>query len=372
MADLARQHALIRSELDEAVRDVVDRSAFIGGKVVQEFGEQFARYCGARFAIPCANGTEAMRLAILGVLGSGDGRAEILTVSHTFAATVEAIVAARYRPVLIDIDPRTYLMDLSQARAAVSSRTIAIVPVHLCGQMVDMRALREWARAHGLAVIEDAAQAHGAAHGSIRPGQLGDAASFSFFPGKNLGGWGDAGAVVTNDAQFATRIEQLMDHGRSDKFTHLRVGCNARMDAIQAAVLSVKLPYLEGWNARRREIAAQYDMMLGDVLDLIPPFKRPGTDHVYHQYVVRTRSRAKLQDALRQQGIATGVHYPIPVHEQPAFAFLGYKKLDLPQTHMACRSILSLPIFPEMTDEQVALVCDAIHTCFREPERVGA
>ncbi len=367
LSDLEQQHESIREELDEAVRDVISTCRFVGGPVIDAFARDFADYCGAEHALPLSSGTEALRLAIVGVMGEGDGDSEIITVSHTFAATVEAIIAARYRPVLVDVDPATYLMDLGAAQAACTPRTVGVVPVHLYGQMVDMQRMRSLADRHGLAVVEDASQAHGALHNNCRPGQLSDAASFSFFPGKNIGAFGDAGAVVTRDDAVAESIAQLSDHGRCDKFTHTRIGANSRMDAIQAAVLGVKLPHLDVWNDARRTAACRYDAKLAHIGECATPSVCDEAHHVYHQYVVQVSHRDALQPKLRERGIQTGIHYPIPVHEQPAYRHLVAGPESLPVTHELCGRILSLPIYPEITDEMVERVATELLSCLPQP-----
>lgn len=360
LVDVQAQNESLRAELDDAVRSVVSRAQFIGGPAVEAFTEAFAAFCGVKHAVGCANGTEALRLAILGVLGPGDGCAEIITVSHTFAATAEAIVMAGYTPVFVDVDPKTYLMDLDQLADACGPITAAVIPVHLYGQMVDMGRLVAWADGRGLAVIEDAAQAHGARFGGVAPGQLSQAASFSFYPGKNLGAWGDAGAVVCNDVRIAERIAQLADHGRSDKFTHTWVGSNARMDAIQAAVLRVKLGRLDGWNAARRRVAGWYDDLLRSRCDILLPRTAYAPEHVFHLFTVQLTERDAVRKSLSEQGIATGIHYPIPVHDQPAYRKFATGRDALPVTSALCKRILSLPIYPELTRTQAERVAAAV------------
>lgn len=356
LMDLMKQHEPLAEQLDAAIAELVASSSFIGGAPVHRFAEAFADYCRVEHAVPCSNGTEALRIALLAVLGKGNGTCEIITVSHTFAATAEAIIHAGYKPVFVDVDPATFLMDLSRVEEACTDSTIALVPVHLYGQMVDAKRLRALAERQGLAIIEDAAQAHGAQSDGLSPGQLSNAASFSFFPGKNLGAWGDAGAVVTTDSEVASRVAQLIDHGRRDKFTHTRVGCNARMDAIQAAVLNVKLAHLDDWNKARQEAAGWYDTLLAEDGDCVVPAVAPGARHVFHQYVVQVPERDSVRAAMLEAGIATGVHYPVPLHEQPVFGDLGLSPGSLPVTHALCQRILSLPMFPGITREQVEQV----------------
>jgi dTDP-4-amino-4,6-dideoxygalactose transaminase len=372
--DLARQHVALRGELDAAIAEVVSTSAFIGGQAVKRFARDFAAFCGVEHAIPCSNGTEALRIALLAVLGEGKGTCEIVTVAHTFAATAEAIVQAGYRPVFVDVDPATGLMDFARVENACNESTIAILPVHLYGQMVETKALRDIADRRGLAIIEDAAQAHGADFDQIGPGQLGKAAAFSFFPGKNLGAWGDAGAIVTNDHDVARCAARLVDHGRTDKFTHARVGTNARMDTIQAAILNVKLPHLRDWNQARGQAARKYDSLLADATfsECVRPTVAPGARHVFHQYVVQVPEREAVRAFLHDAGIGTGVHYPVPLHQQPAFArhsalaaapHSGSWSITpdpLPVTHELCQRILSLPMFPGITEHEVERVVHAL------------
>lgn len=360
LCDLKLQTRTIRAELDEALREVVDSGQYVGGPLLEQFAAEYAAFCGTKHFVPCGNGTEAVRAAILGVLGEGDDRSEIITVSHTFAATVEAIIAARYRPVFVDIDPKTLLMDLDALDDAVSPRTAAVIPVHLYGQMVDMPCLARWARDRHLAVIEDAAQAQGASFRGVRPGELSDAAAFSFYPAKNLGAFGDAGGVACNHPRVAERIAEWIDHGRSDKYTHRRLGWNARLDPIQAAVLRVKLRHLSRWNDQRRAAAERYRKLLGDRSDLTLPHEAQGAHYVYHQFVIQAANRAGATAMLEEHGIGFGIHYPVPVHEQPAFRSLGVRPDDLPVTHRACTRILSLPMFPEITSSQVFRVAWAL------------
>lgn len=358
--DLVRDTVPLRAELDAAVGEIVSSCNFIGGESVDAFARDFARYCGVKHAVPCSNGTEALRLAITAVLGEGDGACEIITVSHTFAATAEAIISAGFKPVFVDVDPETYLMDLDAVECAFTPRTVGVVPVHLYGQMVDMPRLAEFARRRGLVVIEDASQAHGARFGDVGPGQSSQAATFSFYPGKNLGAWGDAGAVVTNESGFAKRVEQLADHGRTDKFNHAYVGTNARMDALQAAVLGVKLRYLDQWNAARRGVASWYDELLEDCDAIVRPVTHSDARHVYHQYVVQVDDRDEACRQLKEAGIGTGIHYPVPVHEHPAYIHLSPMPGALPVTSALCSRILSLPVFPSLTHEQAVRVASVL------------
>jgi dTDP-4-amino-4,6-dideoxygalactose transaminase len=358
--NLKRVHDAIAQDLRDAIGEVAATNHFAGGPACAHFAAQFATYCGVDFCVPCASGTDALYLALRAALGLGDGEREVITVSHTFVATAEAIANAGYQPVLVDVDPRTYLIDLEQVEAAIGPKTAGIVPVHLYGQMVPMLELMDIARRHSLVVIEDAAQCHGARYNGYRPGELSDAAAFSFYPGKNLGAWGDAGAVVTRRGELVETIKRLADHGRVTHHRHDDVGINSRMDTIQAAILSAKLPYLDAWNQQRRDVAGWYRSLLGDDGTIVLPHVDPTAEPVYHQFVIQVDDRDAMLEHLKAAGVGAGIHYPIPVHEQPAFRFLGYEVTDLPVTHKLCRRILSLPVFPGMTPEEAETVCDAV------------
>ncbi len=364
LVDLKAQYRAHREEFDRAVAECAESARFIGGEEHQAFAAEFADYCGGGHVALCGNGTDALTLAILGLLGPGDGRAEIITVSHTFIATVEAIVSAGYRPRLVDIDPATYCMDPASLAAAVGKDTRAVVPVHLYGRMAPMDAIMEIAGKNGLSVIEDAAQAHGAAWKGKGPGQWGDAACFSFYPGKNLGAWGDGGAVFTGNSALAARVAMHADHGRSGKYRHEFLAVNSRLDGLQAAILRVKLRHLDDWTVARNRVAAWY----GERLAGLPGVTIPAADargdarHVYHLYVVRLmgKDRDGVLEKLRRCGIGAGVHYPLPLHEQPALSHLGMAPGDLPHTHKAAGEIISLPMYPELTEDQVDRVAAAL------------
>ncbi len=360
LIDLRASYERHRAELDEAAANVIGEQSFIGGAEHDAFAREFAAWCGGGHTALVGNGTDALTFAIVELLGQGDGRDEIVTASHTFVATAEAIANAGYRPVFADIDAATCLLSPEAVEAALTPRTRAIIPVHLYGQMVDMGRFRAIADASGLVLIEDAAQAHGAGFDGMRPGEQSAAACFSFYPGKNLGAWGDAGAVFTKDSELALRIGRRANHGRSDKYVHATLGSNSRLDTLQAAILRVKLHHLDQWNAARREAAAWYDTLLADQ----PGIERVGTDpralHAYHLYVVEVEDRDRVKDTLQAQGIGAGVHYPLPLHEQPAFGYLGYAPDDLPVTSRAARRVLSLPLYPEITRAQVERVAGAL------------
>lgn len=360
LVDLRAQYERYRAELDAAVQSVVTDASFIGGDAHAAFGRDFADWSGGGAVALVGNGTDALTLAIVELLGQGDGKCEIVTTSHTFVATAEAIVNAGYRPVFADIDPATCLMSVATAEAAVTPSTRALMPVHLYGQMIDMQALRALADRNGLAIIEDAAQAHGASHGGVRPGELSEAACFSFYPGKNLGAWGDGGAVFSKNADLIERIDRRANHGRNSKYLHQMKGVNSRLDTLQAAILRAKLPHLSEWNATRRRVAARYDELLAGENRIQTPGIDRGAEHVFHLYVVQVDARDRVRRCLNEKGIGAGVHYPVPVHEQPAFLSLGYAPDDLPHTRRAAKRVLSLPIYPEITNEQVERVAQTL------------
>ena len=349
LVDLQAQYQAHKQELDDAVAGCLAQTSFIGGPDHQAFGEEFAQWCGGGHAALVGNGTQALELALKECLGPGDGVGEVITASHTFIATGGAIAAAGYKPVFVDVDAATCLMGPDAVEAAIRPDTRAILPVHLYGQMVAMDNIMDIARHHGLKMIEDAAQAHGANWKGKGPGLWGDAACFSFYPGKNLGAWGDGGAVFTRDADLAGHITRYADHGREDKYLHDTGGTNSRLDGIQAAVLRVKLRHLEDWNQARRNAASWYDDLLdGDeAVELVET--REGAVHARHLYVVQIDDRDRVLAALKENGIHAGVHYPVPLHEQPAFSRLGYAPEDLPMTSQAVRRVLSLPLYPELT-----------------------
>ncbi len=366
LVDLRAQYERHRGEFDAAVARVVGDASFIGGAEHAAFARDFAAWCGGGAVALVGNGTDALTLATVELLGQGDGSGDIVTTSHTFVATAEAIVNAGYRPVFADIDPATCLITPATIEAALTPRTRAIMPVHLYGQMCDMRGLRALADAKGLALIEDAAQAHGARHDGVRPGELGDAATFSFYPGKNLGAWGDGGAVYSRNAGLIDRIDRRANHGRKSKYLHDVQGVNSRLDTMQAAVLRAKLPHLAGWNAARREAAAHYDRLFAGENRIQVPATDPRAEHVFHLYVVQVDNRDRVRENLNARGIAAGVHYPVPVHEQPAFRSLGYAPGDLPETSRAAKRVLSLPIYPEISESQVERVARALIEAVQE------
>jgi len=357
LVDLKAQYQSIRDEIDGAMRRVVESTSFILGPEVRAFEQAFAAYCEVEHAVGVDSGTAALFLALLACgIGAGD---EVITTPFTFMATAEAISQTGARPVFVDIDPATYTLDPARIEVAITPRTRAILPVHLYGQPADMDAINAIARAHGLWVIEDAAQAHGARYRGRRVGGLGDIACFSFYPGKNLGAYGDAGAVVTNRPDLAARVRSLRDHGRSSKYLHDELGWGFRLDALQAAILGAKLPHLDAWNAARRAHARRYNELLADT-DLILPAAAAYAEHIYHCYVVRLARRDEVVAALQQRGIGVGIHYPVPLHLQPVYRDLGYAEGAFPVSEESAHTVMSLPMYPELTEEQQQEVAQAV------------
>jgi dTDP-4-amino-4,6-dideoxygalactose transaminase len=362
--DLKAHHEPIRDEIRQAIERVIDANAFAGGPFVEAFEKDWAAFCGTRHAIGVGNGTDALWLTLL-ALGVGPGD-EVITVPSTFMATAEAVSFCGARPVFVDIEPVTYTMDPARLERAITPRTRAIIPVHLFGQVADMDPILEVARRHGIPVVEDAAQAHGATYKGRRAGTFGIAGCFSFYPGKNLGAFGEAGAVVTNDAELADRIRCLRDHGQVRKYHHDHIGWNARMDGIQGAVLQVKLRRLAAANEARRNHARQYARLLADVEQVVLPVEAPGRTHVYHVYAVRVPDRDEVLQRMGRRGIACGIHYPIPVHLQKAYQHLGYGEGSFPVAEQCAREFLSLPMYPELRPEQVELVATELRACLDE------
>jgi dTDP-4-amino-4,6-dideoxygalactose transaminase len=357
LVDLKAQYLSIKDEIDAGIQRVVDSTGFILGPDVRAFEEEFARFCGVQHAVGVDSGTAALHLAFLACdIGPGD---EVITTPHTFAATIGMLGRVGARPVFVDIDPRTYNIDPTRIEAAITGRTRAIMPVHLYGQPAEMDPILEMADRHGLKVIEDAAQAHGAEYKGRRAGSMGHVAIFSFYPGKNLGAYGDAGAVVTDDGEIAEKVRMLRDHGRREKYEHLLQGFNYRIDTLQAAILRAKLTHVEEWNKARRRHVVTYRELLSD-LDLVLPYEPEHVRAVYHLFVVRLQERDALREHLKDWGISTGIHYPIPLHLQPAYRHLSYKEGDFPITEECARQVLSLPMYPELTRAQMEEVARAI------------
>lgn len=368
LVDLRAQYLSIQPEVDEAIHNVLARSDFIHGEEVRLLEREFAEYCGTREAVGVSSGTEALRLALL-ACGVGEGD-EVITTPFTFIATAEAILHVGARPVFVDIEPVTCNLNPDLLEAAITPRTKAVVPVHLYGMPADMDRTMDVARKHGLVVIEDAAQAHGATYRGRRAGSLGDMACFSFYPAKNLGAYGDGGMVVTQDRTKADSVRMLRDHGRKSKYEHLVVGYNSRLDTLQAAILRVKLRRLDRWNARRRAIAAMYRELLENVR-VVLPHEGPDTEPCYYMFVVRTERRDHLNGILSAAGIGAGIHYPIPLHLQPALRHLGYARGDFPNSEQAASEVLSLPMYPELFAKQVVRVARVVSEALALPDRIG-
>ncbi|HEY3862898.1 MAG TPA: DegT/DnrJ/EryC1/StrS family aminotransferase [Verrucomicrobiae bacterium] len=366
--DLNAHHQPIREQLDAAIGEVIDKSAFAGGPYVAAFENQFAQFCGSKHAIGVGNGTDALWLSLLALeVGPGD---EVITVPSTFMATAEAITYCGARPTFIDIDERTYTMDPALIERAISPRTKAIIPVHLFGQCADMDPILDIANKHGIPVVEDACQAHGAEYKGKKAGTMGVTGCFSYYPGKNLGALGEAGGITTDDKDLAARIQVFRDHGQHKKYYHSRVGWNARMDGIQGAVLSIKLKHLEANNVRRHAHGLLYDQLLADTEEIVTPFEAPHNRHVYHIYAVRVQERNQILQALSDKGISCAIHYPIPVHLQEAYRFLGCDEGSFPAAERCAEEFLSLPMFPELTNEQIHAVASELKSCIsgRKPQ----
>ncbi len=355
--DLRRQYRAIKAEVDSAIARVLERTDFILGEEVQCFEEEFARYCGASYAVGVDSGTAALELA-LRALGIGPGD-EVLVPANSFIASAAAVTFSGATPVLVDVDPLTYNLDVQAAARRVTPHTKAIIPVHLYGQPADMDAVTALAARHGLFVVEDACQAHGARYKGRRVGALGHVGAFSFYPGKNLGAYGDGGALVTDNAEVADRLRMMRNCGQREKYQHVYPAWNHRLDTLQAAVLRVKLRYLDEWNALRRRWAGLYNRLLAGA-DVVTPAVAPAAEHVYHLYVVQAAERSRLAADLAAAGIATGIHYPVPIHLQPTYASLGYKPGDLPVSERLAARVLSLPMFPELMEGEVRLIAERV------------
>jgi dTDP-4-amino-4,6-dideoxygalactose transaminase len=362
--DLKAQYQSIKPEIDAAISRVLESCQFVLGSEVAAFEQNFAGYCGTSECIALNSGTSALHLALLAAgIGPGD---EVITVPFTFVASVAAVLYAGARPVLIDIDPRSFTMDPAAIEAAITPQTKAILPVHLYGQPADMDPIMDIARRHGLIVVEDAAQAHGAKSKGRPVGSIGDIGCFSFYPGKNLGAYGEGGAVTTNDPEYAHTIRMLRDWGQDRKYHHVLRGYNYRMEGFQGAVLGVKLRHLDQWTEARRKIVRQYNDLLAHS-DVETPVEMPWAQHVYHVYTVLSADRDGLQAALTAEGIQTGIHYPVPVHMQPAYADLGYGPGAFPHAETAAKQVLSLPLYPELSSQAVAQVAAAVRASAKAP-----
>ncbi len=357
LLDLQAQYCSIKDEIDAAVMKVIESCHFILGSKVQELEEKVAAFCGAKYGVGVANGTDALILSLEAMgIGAGD---EIITTPFTFFATTECISRVGAKPVFVDIDPKTFNLDIDLIEEKINENTRAIMPVHIFGQPVDMDIVMAIAKKHNLKVIEDACQAIGAEFNGKRIGGLGDTGCFSFFPSKNLGCAGDGGMVVTNDKDLAERVHLLRQHGSPKKYHHTILGHNSRLDALQAAILLVKLKYLDSWNDKRRENAYIYSELLKNV-DVTTPFEMDNVKHVYHLYIIRTKKRDELEKALREAGISTGIYYPVPLHLQEVYADLGYKWGDLLESEKASKETIALPLYAELEREQIESVVEVV------------
>jgi dTDP-4-amino-4,6-dideoxygalactose transaminase len=366
--DLKRQYNVIGEEVSAAVQDVLSSGRYIGGPLVESFEQQFAAYMGAREGVACNSGTDALYLALRALqIGPGD---EVITTPFTFIATAEVITGVGATPVFVDIDAQTFNLDVTQLSAAITDKTKAIIPVHLFGQPMDMSAVMDIAQSYGLAVIEDCAQATGAEWAGQKVGSIGHVGCFSFFPTKNLGAYGDGGAVITNDANIAASIRKLREHGMVGRYYHEMTGINSRLDALQAAILQIKLPYLERWNDARREVATIYNELLKPVPEVVVPQEQPGGLAVWNQYTIRLtqdsssgKYRDEVRDQLQKLGVSSMVYYPLPLHLQPVYRKLGYQPGQLPVVERTCNEVLSLPIFPELSFEEQQQVVYSVKDC---------
>lgn len=365
--DLTAQHQPIQAKLEQAVQDVIRQGDYVLGQALNDFEIAFAHACGATYGVGVASGTDAIALGLRACgIGAGD---EVILPANTFVATLIGVIRSGATPIFVDCDPHTALIDLMAAEKAITARTRAIVPVHLYGQMVSPRKLLDLASTYDLLIFEDAAQAHLAEREGYRAGSIGMAAAFSFYPSKNLGAFGDGGICITREEIVAQTMRSLRNYGATRKYFHTDFGTNSRLDTLQAAVLQTKLPYLYDWNCDRNRIARQYDTLLQPLAEhgIVPIKNNCGTGHVYHLYVIRVTAsspveRTTLQTALAEMGIQTGIHYPIPCHLQPAFQHLGYRSGDFPHAETLSQDILSLPMYPGLTEFQIRCVVDAIRT----------
>ncbi|HOP07859.1 MAG TPA: DegT/DnrJ/EryC1/StrS family aminotransferase [candidate division Zixibacteria bacterium] len=360
--DLPAQYQSIKTEIDQAIQAVLDKSAYVLGQAVADFEGEFANFCDVSYCAGVNSGTSALLLALRALdIGPGD---EVITAANTFVATAAAIVHAGAQPVLVDVDPVSRNIDPELVSMAISSRTRAIIPVHLYGCPADMNSILKLAGRYGLSVIEDAAQAQGARYRGLRTGSMGHIAAFSFYPGKNLGAYGEAGAITTDDQKLDETVRMLRDHGSKQKYVHELLGYNARMEGIQGAVLNVKLRYLEKWNRERNRVAALYNQLLSDLPITLPNMADDDIEQVFHVYVIETDRRDELQAFLAKEGVPSLIHYPIPIHLQKAFDYLNYRKGEFPVTERLADQVLSLPIYPEITDEQVTFVAGKVKSFF--------
>ncbi len=358
LLDLKKQYLSIKKEIDQAIKRVLNSTQFILGENVQKFEKEFSKFCGTKYAIGVGNGTDALYLSLRALnISKGD---EVIVPVNTFIATAEAITLNGAKPVFVDIDLNTFNIDPEKIEKAITKKTKAIIPVHLFGQPADMSPILKIARKYRLYVIEDCAQAHRAKYKNKKIGSIGDVACFSFFPGKNLGAYGDAGIVITNNKKLAQKIHMLRNHGREKKYIHRMEGINSRLDEIQAAILRVKLKHLNKWNKARQKNAKIYDKLFRNMNDIITPRIIKNTQSVYYFYTICVKNRKKIQKKLKEKGVSTGIHYPVPLHLQPAYKYLGHKRGDFPKAEKQSNEILSLPIYPELAEKQIKFIVNII------------
>lgn len=360
--DLKAQYNSIKVEIDSAISSVLNETAFIGGKYVKNFEEQFASLYGVKHCISCGNGTDSLYI-IMKMLGIGVGD-EVITVANSWISSSETITQTGARPVFVDIEPDYYTIDPELILSKITNKTKAIMPVHLHGQIANIERIKEICDSNKLFLIEDCAQSHFSAYNNNRAGTYGIAASFSFYPGKNLGAYGDAGCMITNDSELATKLKMYANHGSLKKHQHQIEGINSRLDGLQAAILSTKLPHILNWNEKRIEVAKKYSQHLADVGDLILPKVRPNSKHTFHVYVIRTKRRNELMQHLNNNGVQTAIHYPVALPNLPAYSYLNYKKEDNPIASQFQEEMLSLPMFPELSLQQMKYVVDTIKSFF--------
>lgn len=363
LVDLKAQYQSLKNEIDAAIQSVINKTAFVGGPHVQEFEIAFAEKYGVKHCISCANGTDAIYITLKALrIGPGD---EVITVANSWISTSETISQAGARPIFVDIDPDYFHIDPHKIEEKISSKTKAVIPVHLFGQPASIVEIKAICEKHGLFLVEDCAQAHFATYKGLKVGTFGIAGTFSFYPGKNLGAYGDAGAIITNDEGVATRAKMFANHGSLRKHQHDIEGINSRLDGIQAAILSVKLKYIDEWNLARNKNALIYNRLLSGIDQIQTPKLRENSFHIFHLYVIRSEKRDELADFLKSKGIDTGIHYPIALPFMPAYSYLGHKPSDFPIAYKIQNGILSLPIFPELNDEQINYVASSIKEFFK-------
>lgn len=362
--DLNAQYAAIKPSIDRALEAVIKRQDFILGRDVSGLEGEFAAYCHSRYCVALNSGTDGLFLC-LKALGIGPGD-EVIVPAFTFIATAFVVTCAGARPVFVDIDPLTYNIDVPKVKAAITRRTRAVIPVHLFGQCADMAPLTRLAREYGLSVIEDACQAHGALYGGKKAGSMGTAGVFSFYPTKNMGAFGDGGAVVTGNKRLFEKLRMMRDCGRRSKYEHVILGYNSRLDTLQAAVLRVKLAHLDSWNRRRRQLAAAYTQMFSRMPGVSVPFQSPANCHVYHIYAIQVNRRDAVVEYLKKRGVGCMVNYPIPLHRQPVYRGLGYRQGSFPQSERIARRIISLPMHPFLTERQISYVAKTVNSALKE------